>query len=86
MGRSAAVDDDRVLGEPLSGRPDAGGDMPGPLQDLKVVELATEFDAVHSVARAERVGSLSGIVSPQAMRTFVVKTLREALGYEGTTR
>ncbi|NNL85306.1 MAG: hypothetical protein HKP27_06615, partial [Myxococcales bacterium] len=48
----------------------------------KQSELAAEFDAVHSVARAQKVGSLSGIVTPKDMRGFIVTTLRDALDHE----
>jgi acetyl-CoA carboxylase carboxyltransferase component len=44
----------------------------------KQAELADEFDAVHSVARAQRVGSLDAIVAPSRMRPFLIDALRNA--------
>jgi acetyl/propionyl-CoA carboxylase alpha subunit/acetyl-CoA carboxylase carboxyltransferase component len=38
-------------------------------------QLATEFDAIHSVERAKRVGSLSAIVEPDRMRAFLIERL-----------
>jgi acetyl-CoA carboxylase carboxyltransferase component len=45
-------------------------------------QLAAEFDAIHSVERAKRVGSLSAIVEPDRMRAFLVErlTLSRSLG------
>jgi len=41
-------------------------------------QLAAEFDAVHSVERARRVGSLSEIVAPARMRAFLIRELERA--------
>jgi hypothetical protein len=43
-------------------------------------QLATEFDAIHSVERARRVGSLSAIVEPRRLRAFLIRELERALG------
>ena len=45
-------------------------------------QLAAEFDAIHSVERAKRVGSLSAIVEPDRMRAFLIErlTLTRSLG------
>ena len=45
----------------------------------KQAEIAAEFDAVHTVERAQRVGSLSGILAPEALRSFAIEQLRAAL-------
>ncbi len=91
--RKRAAADERVTGArselARSGTQQARAQLEAITEEVsleKQSELAAEFDAVHSVARAERVGSLSGIVSPKEMRSFVVRTLREALGHEGTSR
>ncbi|HMI94248.1 MAG TPA: carboxyl transferase domain-containing protein, partial [Polyangiales bacterium] len=44
----------------------------------KRAELASEFDAIHTVERALRVGSLSEIVAPGEIRSRLVKLLDEA--------
>jgi len=41
-------------------------------------QLAAEFDAIHSVERAKRVGSLSEIVAPVQMRAFLIRELERA--------
>jgi acetyl-CoA carboxylase carboxyltransferase component len=54
-------------------------------------ELAAEFDAVHSVERAVRMGSVSEIVEPAALRPFLIeavqrgmaRTLEELSGRDG---
>ena len=39
-------------------------------------EVAAEFDAVHTVERAQRVGSLADIIAPHEMRFALISTLR----------
>ena len=41
----------------------------------KQAEVASEFDAIHTVERAREVGSLTEIVDPAEMRAFLVKEL-----------
>ncbi len=43
----------------------------------KQAELAEEFDAIHSVERARRVGSLESIVPAREMRAYLIGLLRE---------
>jgi len=43
----------------------------------KQTELADEFDAIHTVERARRVGSLEEIVEPEEMRSWLVRVLEE---------
>jgi acetyl/propionyl-CoA carboxylase alpha subunit/acetyl-CoA carboxylase carboxyltransferase component len=42
-------------------------------------QLAADFDAIHSVERARRVGSLSAIVEPRRLRPFLIGELARAL-------
>jgi len=42
-------------------------------------QLAAEFDSIHSVERARRVGSLSAIVEPANLRGWLIRTLERAL-------
>ena len=42
-------------------------------------EVATEFDRVHSVERAQEVGSLSDIVAPEDLRSRLIASLKKAL-------
>lgn len=49
------------------------------VQAEKLGELADEFDAVHSVERAVRVGSVSEIIAPETMRPFLIGALDEGV-------
>jgi hypothetical protein len=40
--------------------------------------VAREFDAVHSVERAHRVGSLDAVISPRLLRPSLVARIRGA--------
>ena len=42
-------------------------------------ELAAEFDTIHSVERAQRVGSLTDIIEPADMRPYLVGELDQSL-------
>src|SRR5207248_4225061 len=42
--------------------------------------VAAEFDAIHTVERACRVGSLDEIVEPRRMRPALIRALRESRG------
>jgi len=46
----------------------------------KQAELASEFDAIHSVERAREVGSLEGIVAPGDLRETLIRQLSESAG------
>ena len=48
----------------------------------KQAELAAEFDSIHSVQRAQEVGSLESIVAPDNIRNFLIGQLRSALHLE----
>lgn len=41
-------------------------------------ELAQEFNAIHSVERAVRVGSLDGVIKPDALRPTIINALERA--------
>jgi acetyl/propionyl-CoA carboxylase alpha subunit/acetyl-CoA carboxylase carboxyltransferase component len=41
----------------------------------KRAEVATEFDAIHSVERAQTVGSLDALLEPERLRPFVIEAL-----------
>ncbi len=43
----------------------------------KQAELARDFDAIHTVERAQRVGSLEEIVEPEAMRPYLIGVLEQ---------
>ena len=42
-------------------------------------QMAAEFDAIHTVERAKRVGSLEEIVPPAVLRRLVIDLLDERL-------
>jgi len=41
-------------------------------------EMAAEFDKIHSVERAMRVGSLSEIIAPRGIREHLIELLERA--------
>ena len=46
----------------------------------KLGEVADEFDHVHSVHRALRVGALRGIIPPATLRPYLVHAIERAMG------
>jgi acetyl-CoA carboxylase carboxyltransferase component len=46
----------------------------------KQAELARHFDQVHSVERAQAVGSIDEIISLRELRPYLVRRLEEAAG------
>ena len=50
------------------------------------LRLAQEFDAIHSVERARRVGSLDAVVPASRMRPHLIGLLHRALGLPAETR
>ncbi len=61
--------------------PDARAAYDAAFQEIlleKQAELAAEFDAIHTVERARRVGSLEEIVAPDQIRPFLISRLRAA--------
>ena len=74
--RARAVADPRVAG---ARRARDRGEFDSLLAEVtreKQAELAAEFDAVHSVERAQRVGSLEDIVPADGMRAYLIDALR----------
>jgi acetyl/propionyl-CoA carboxylase alpha subunit/acetyl-CoA carboxylase carboxyltransferase component len=45
----------------------------------KLGEFATKFDAVHSIKRAVRMGSVSAIVDPAALRPFLIEAVERGM-------
>ena len=48
----------------------------------KLGQVATEFDQVHSVHRALKVGALSDIISPATLRPFLIHAIEHAISAE----
>jgi acetyl-CoA carboxylase carboxyltransferase component len=48
--------------------------------------MADEFDAAHSVQRAQRVGSIDKIVSPTELRPYLVDAVQRGMAKAGPTR
>lgn len=49
----------------------------------KLKEIADEFDAVHDIGRAMRVGSVDHIIAPAQLRPFVIHALERRLAAHG---
>lgn len=56
----------------------------------KLGEVASEFDGIHSVQRAQKVGSVHHIIPPERLRPYLIEAIQRgiarALGDRGTTR
>ncbi|WP_214404581.1 carboxyl transferase domain-containing protein [Pseudonocardia lacus] len=52
----------------------------------KLGEMADEFDAAHSVQRAQRVGSVDQIVPPTRLRPYLIDAVRRGMAKAGSTR
>ncbi len=48
----------------------------------KVSEVASEFDRIHTVQRAEHVGSIDYVISPSELRPYLVKALERGIERE----
>jgi uncharacterized pyridoxal phosphate-containing UPF0001 family protein len=48
----------------------------------KLGEVADEFDHVHSVQRALRVGALNEIIPPANLRPYLIHSVEDAVGKE----
>jgi Phosphoenolpyruvate carboxykinase N-terminal domain len=46
----------------------------------KMKEVADEFDSIHDIRRAMRVGSVDQIIAPAELRPFVIHALERRLG------
>jgi hypothetical protein len=83
--RARAAADPRVAAAEAALRddpsPEARARLDQTLSDVlleKQSELASEFDAIHTVERARRVGSLESIVDPRRLRPLLIQQLDEA--------
>jgi 50S ribosomal subunit-associated GTPase HflX len=45
----------------------------------KLKQVADEFDSIHDIRRAMRVGSVDHIISPEQLRPFVIRALERRL-------
>jgi hypothetical protein len=48
----------------------------------KVVEVASEFDHIHDVQRAQRVGSIDHVIAPGAIRPYLIEALERGIERE----
>lgn len=85
--RARAVADPRVVAGEQALRRFPSADGRAALDSLiadvtleKQAELAEEFDQIHSVQRAQEVGSLDRIIHPRDMRRVLIAALEQALG------
>ncbi|WP_174264327.1 ATP-binding protein [Phytoactinopolyspora halotolerans] len=51
------------------------GDLRTSVRSEKLGEVAAEFDSVHSIQRAQRVGSVDAIIRPEELRPQIIATL-----------
>ncbi|HYB00800.1 MAG TPA: carboxyl transferase domain-containing protein [Ktedonobacteraceae bacterium] len=48
----------------------------------KVGEVASEFDQIHNVQRAKRVGSIDHVIEPEAIRPYLIEALERGINRE----
>jgi len=48
----------------------------------KVGEVASEFDHIHNVQRAQRVGSIDHVIPPEAIRSYLIEALERGIERE----
>ncbi len=48
----------------------------------KVGEVASEFDHIHSVERAQRVGSIDHVIEPESIRPYLIEALERGIDRE----
>jgi len=48
----------------------------------KVGEVASEFDHIHNVQRAQRVGSIDHVIPPEAIRPYLIEALERGIERE----
>jgi acetyl-CoA carboxylase carboxyltransferase component len=91
--RARALADSRVAERQRNLRRNPGPDARELLEEIltevtleKERDLAAEFDAIHTVERAEQVGSLSRIIEPVQMRPQLISELERAAVRESDDR
>jgi acetyl/propionyl-CoA carboxylase alpha subunit/acetyl-CoA carboxylase carboxyltransferase component len=52
------------------------------VQSEKVGEVASEFDHIHTVQRAQRVGSIDHVIPPEAIRPYLIEALERGIERE----
>jgi hypothetical protein len=52
----------------------------------KLGEIAAEFDSVHSIQRAQRVGSVDSIIRPDELRPQIIAAVERGLDQARTRR
>ncbi|WP_417715033.1 carboxyl transferase domain-containing protein [Pseudonocardia sp. GCM10023141] len=62
-----------------------GAVRPG-VRSEKLGQVADEFDAAHSVQRAQRVGSVHEIVAPTRLRSYLYEAVQRGIAKAGPTR
>jgi hypothetical protein len=55
------------------------GELAREVRNQKLGEVAEEFDRVHSVQRAKRVGSVDRIIPPAALRPYLVDAVERGM-------
>jgi uncharacterized pyridoxal phosphate-containing UPF0001 family protein len=48
----------------------------------KLGDVATEFDLIHSIDRAKKMGSISAIIAPDQLRSYVIAAVDRGVARE----
>ena len=55
------------------------GELAREVRNQKLGEVAEEFDRVHSVERAKRVGSVHEIIPPERLRPYLIEAVERGI-------
>ncbi len=84
--RIAEARQDRCRRPKPSGSPPSWPTLRPGVRAEKLGQVADEFDAAHSVQRAQRVGSVDGIVPATGLRPYLVDAVRRGMAKAGAER
>jgi len=71
--------DPRVVAAGAKGNPRASEELIASVRSEKLGEVGDEYDTVHSVARALKMGSLDRIIAPRDLRSYLIDALERGM-------
>jgi hypothetical protein len=77
--RQARAEADAATGLEAARARSAVAAVTASVRSEKLGEVADEFDAIHTIERARRVGSVDAIIAPEDLRPWVVAALERGM-------
>jgi acetyl-CoA carboxylase carboxyltransferase component len=71
--------DPRVVAAGAKGNPRASEELIASVRSEKLGEVGDEYDTVHSVERALKMGSLDRIIAPRDLRSYLIDALERGM-------